>query len=140
MSTAETIAQIKDIVVILFLGFASLIIVFGAILGLRLYWRVGRFMDRMERFTDGFETAFGSITTARKALGPVMRGSLVVIGTRNKQPYFSVNMKRKTRLIYLGKRRERRARKYSENYHRLQEIIDEMTLINMRLLTLDSDK
>ncbi len=74
MSTAETIAQIKDIVVILFLGFASLIIVFGAILGLRLYWRVGRFMDRMERFTDGFETAFGSITTARKALGPVMRG------------------------------------------------------------------
>ena len=25
-------------------------------------------------------------------LGPLMRGSLVVIGTRNKQPYFSVNI------------------------------------------------
>lgn len=38
-------------------------------------------------------------------LGPLMRGSLVVIGTRNKQPYFSVNIKRKTHLVYLGRRR-----------------------------------
>jgi len=73
-------------------------------------------------------------------LGPIMRGSLVVIGTRNKQPYFSVNMNRKTRLIYLGRRREEKAREYSKNYHRMQEIIDEMTLINMRLLKLDSDR
>jgi len=73
-------------------------------------------------------------------LGPVMRGSLVVIGTRNKQPYFSVNMNRKTRLIYLGRRREEKAREYSKNYHRMQEIIDEMTLINMRLLKLDNDR
>ena len=72
-------------------------------------------------------------------LGPVMRGSLVVIGTRNKQPYFSVNMNRKTRLIYLGRRREEKAREYSQNYHRMQEIVDEMTLINMRLLKLDSN-
>ena len=60
-------------------------------------------------------------------LGPLMRGSLVVIGTRNKQPYFSVNMNRKTHLVYLGKRREGKAREYSENYHRLQQIVDEMT-------------
>ena len=26
-------------------------------------------------------------------LGPLLRGSLVVIGTRNKQPYFSANIK-----------------------------------------------
>ena len=70
-------------------------------------------------------------------IGPVMRGSLVVIGTRNKQPYFSVNIKGKTHLVYLGKRREAAARKSSDNYHRLQEIIEEMTLINMRLLKLD---
>ena len=82
MSTAETIAQVKDIVVILFLGFASLIIIFGSILGLRLYWRVGRFMDRMERFTDGFETAFGNVTTARKVLRPVMQGLGLVGVTR----------------------------------------------------------
>ena len=35
-------------------------------------------------------------------LGPVMRGSVVVIGTRNKQPYFSLNKDKKTKLIYLG--------------------------------------
>jgi hypothetical protein len=29
-------------------------------------------------------------------LGPVMRGSVVIIGTRNKQPYFSVNKNKKT--------------------------------------------
>ncbi len=70
-------------------------------------------------------------------LGPVMRGSLVVIGTRNKQPYFSVNIKRKTHLLYLGRRREKKAKAYSQNYHRLQEIVEEMTVLNMRLLKLD---
>jgi hypothetical protein len=73
-------------------------------------------------------------------LGPLMRGSVVVIGTRNKQPYFSVNVNRKTHLIYLGRRRESKARKYSQNYHRLLELVEEMTLINMRLLKLDKDK
>jgi len=73
-------------------------------------------------------------------LGPIMRGSVVVIGTRNKQPYFSVNVKRKTHLIYLGRRREGKARDYLQNYHRMQEIVEEMTLINMRLLKLDTGK
>ena len=67
-------------------------------------------------------------------LGPVMRGSMVVIGTRNKQPYFSLNKNKKTRLIYLGKKREDKAREYSENYKKLLEIIEEMTIINMELL------
>ncbi len=73
-----------------------------------------------------------------RVLGPLMRGSLVVIGTRNKQPYFSVNIQRKTRLVYLGRRREKKAKEYSQNYRRLQEIVEEMTLLNMRLLKLDS--
>jgi len=73
-------------------------------------------------------------------LGSLMRGSVVVIGTRNKQPYFSVNVNRKTHLIYLGRRREGKAREYSENYHRLLELVEEMTLINMRLLKLDKGK
>jgi hypothetical protein len=70
-------------------------------------------------------------------LGPLMRGSLVVIGTRNKQPYFSVNIKRKTHLLYLGRRREKKAKAYSQNYRRLQEIVEEMTVLNMRLLKRD---
>lgn len=67
-------------------------------------------------------------------LGPVMRGSVVVIGTRNKQSYFSLNKNKKTQLIYLGKKRQDRARQYSDNYKRLQEIIEEMTQLNMALL------
>ena len=67
-------------------------------------------------------------------LGPLMRGSVVVIGTRNKQPYFSLNKNKKTRLIYLGKKREDKAREYSQNYKKLLEIVEEMTTINMELL------
>jgi len=67
-------------------------------------------------------------------LGPLMRGSVVVIGTRNKQPYFSLNKNKKTNLIYLGKKREDKAREYSQNYKNLLEIVEEMTTINMTLL------
>ena len=67
-------------------------------------------------------------------LGPLMRGSVVVIGTRNKQAYFSLNKNKKTRLIYLGKKREDKAKEYSRNYKKLLEIIEEMTMINMTLL------
>jgi hypothetical protein len=67
-------------------------------------------------------------------LGPVMRGSVVIIGTRNKQPYFSLNKNKKTCLIYLGKKREDKAREYSRNYKKLVEIVEEMTMINMTLL------
>ncbi len=79
----------------------------------------------------------GELRKELSRLGPLLRGSLVVIGTRNKQPYFSVNIQRKTHLLYLGRRREKKARQYSENYHRLQQIVEEMTLLNMRLLKLD---
>lgn len=67
-------------------------------------------------------------------LGPVMRGSVVVIGTRNKQSYFSLNKDKKTHLIYLGKKREACAKEYSANYKKLLDIIEEMTILNMKLL------
>jgi len=67
-------------------------------------------------------------------LGPVMRGSVVVIGARNKQPYFSLNKNKKTQIIYLGQKRVDKARQYSDNYRRLREIVDEMTELNMALL------
>jgi len=66
--------------------------------------------------------------------GPVMRGSVVIIGVRNKQPYFSLNKNKKTCLIYLGKKRKDKAREYSRNYKKLLEIVEEMTIINMTLL------
>jgi len=72
-------------------------------------------------------------------LGPVMRGSLVVIGTRNKQPYFSLNKDKRTRLIYLGQKRVALAREYSTNYKRLLAIVEEMTILNMELIKRDAD-
>lgn len=71
-------------------------------------------------------------------LGPVMRGSVVVIGTRNKQSYFSLNKDKKTHLVYLGKKREERAKEYSANYKKLLAIVEEMTLLNMKLLKEDA--
>jgi hypothetical protein len=67
-------------------------------------------------------------------IGPVMRGSVVVIGTRYKRPYVSLTKNNKTRLVYLGKRREAQARQHSANYKKLREIVEEMTELNMMLL------
>jgi len=67
-------------------------------------------------------------------LGPVMRGSVIVIGTRNKQSYFSLNRNKKTQLIYLGKRRRAKAKEYSDNSEKLRAIVEKMTKINMILL------
>lgn len=72
-------------------------------------------------------------------LGPVMRGSVVIIGTRNKQPYFSLNKDKRTHLIYLGQKRVTCAREYSKNYKRLLAIVEEMTILNMELLKRDAD-
>ena len=69
---------------------------------------------------------------------PLMRGSIVSNGAKHKQPYFSLNKDRKTRLIYLGDDRLPVARRMSDNYKRLLEIIEEMTSINMKLLKNDS--
>ena len=80
-------------------------------------------------------------------LGPAMRGSVVKIankcgnpncrcaqGQKHQQLYFSVSKKGKTKLIFLGKSKVQRARKYSDNYKTMVAIIEEMTDINMQLL------
>lgn len=87
----------------------------------------GKERAKMRRQVKALQKELGS-------LGPVMRGSVVVIGTRNKQPYFSLNKDKKTRIIYLGKKRVDKAVEYSDNYKRLQEIVEEMTYLNMALL------
>jgi len=74
-------------------------------------------------------------------IGPVMRGSVVYIGNQKKYCHFSLNKDKKTHLIYLGKKREARAIEYSNNYTKLLDIIEEMTLLNMTLLkeNIDAD-
>jgi len=75
-----------------------------------------------------------AIQAAIQAIGPVMRGSVTVMGTRHRQPYFSVSIKGKTRLIYLGEKRAEVARQYVANYRELAGLVDEMTLLQMELL------
>ena len=72
-----------------------------------------------------------------RKIGPVMRGSVVTIGTPNKRFCFSLTKKGKTQLIYLGKNRVKQAREYSENYKKLKELVEEMTQLNMILLKKD---
>lgn len=66
-------------------------------------------------------------------IGPIMRGSVTIMGDKNKQPYFSVSLKGKTKVIYLGDKRAKIANKYVDNYRKVLGIIDEMTKINMEL-------
>ena len=74
MTSAETIAQIKDIVVILFLAFATMVVIVASVLGVRLYWRVGRFMDRMEKVADRLESTVYGVAIAGRALRPMASG------------------------------------------------------------------
>jgi hypothetical protein len=90
-----------------------------------------REIAKMKRKVKSLQKQMGEI-------GPVMRGSIVFIGNPKKYSHFSLNKDKKTHLIYLGKKREERAKEYSENYKRLLDIIEEMTILNMMLLKEDA--
>jgi len=66
-------------------------------------------------------------------LGPIMRGSVVRLGPYQR-PIFSLNKDQKTRLVYLGEDREQTAKTCSDNYRKLLDIVEEMTILNMHLL------
>ena len=68
MTFAETLAQIKDIVLIGFLLFSFVLMVIGAVLGIRLYRRASRFMNRMENVAGNLESTFDRLTIARDAV------------------------------------------------------------------------
>jgi len=65
---------------------------------------------------------------------PLMRGCVVRIGTKSRRPTYSLNLKGKTRIVYLGEAKEPVAKAWVENYRKLQGVIDEMTLINIEML------
>ena len=94
----------------------------------------------MKKSADMMRRRIGTLQKELGQVGPVMRGSVVVIGTRNKQPYFSLNKDKRTRLIYLGQKRVALAREYSQNYKRLLAIVEEMTMLNMELLKRSADR
>ncbi|MBN1295016.1 MAG: hypothetical protein JXB48_24485 [Candidatus Latescibacteria bacterium] len=89
-------------------------------------------MDKREIAT--MERRVKTLQKLLAELGPVMRGSVVLIGTRNKQFYFSLNKDKKTHIMYPGKKRVNTAKEYSDNYKKLLDIVEEMTILTMKLL------
>lgn len=86
-----------------------------------------------------------------KTIGPVMRGSIVQLkmncGNKNckcykkktqKHPayYFSVNINKKTKLIYLGEKRLKQAKSFNDNYQKLWNLINEMTEATLEITKL----
>lgn len=80
-------------------------------------------------------------------LGPLMRGTVVLLGStcgnprckcargeKHPQYYFSVNIARKTKTMYLRKEMKSEAEEYVNNYKLLWDIVEEMTLLNFELL------
>lgn len=80
-------------------------------------------------------------------IGPIMRGTVVLLGTKcgnprckcakgdkHQQYYFSVNIDKKTKLMFLGKTKKAAAEAYLKNYELLWDIVEEMTLLNFELL------
>ena len=95
-------------------------------------------MDNMKY--QKIEGEIAELQNVIRQIGPVMRGSVTIMGTRNKQPYFSVGIKRKTRVMYLGDKRAEKAREYVANYHRLLQAVEDMTILNMELLKMEGSK
>lgn len=72
------------------------------------------------------------------SLGSMMRGSIVTNGRRHPQPYLSLNKDRRTHLVYLGQRRLPLAKELTQKYAHANQIIEEMTILNMALLKNDA--
>lgn len=68
----------------------------------------------------------------------VMRGNIVTNGKKHPQPYFSLNKDGRTHLIYLGAARVAKAMELTNNYRKMIEAAEEMTLLNMALLKNDA--
>ena len=106
-------------------------------MGAKWQCRKGKNMDKQQ--ISKMKRRVKTLQKKMGGLGPVMRGSVVVLG-KKQQTFFSLNKNKKTSLIYLDKQREAIAREYSDNHKKLIDIVEEMTLLNMELLRKSYDE
>lgn len=100
-------------------------------------------MNTREKSTQFLQKRLKIIQKQMGELFPMMRGSVVNIGMKNKQLKYSLNIEGKTKLIYLGDKKQGIAKKWIDNYKQHMKLIDEMTLINMEIIRrtkIDPDK
>ena len=91
-------------------------------------------MNAKEKSTQFLQKRLKTIKKQMCELFPMMRGCVVNIGRKNKQPKYSLNIEGKTKLMYLGNKKQGIAKKWIENYRQHMKLIDEMTLINMEII------
>jgi hypothetical protein len=97
-----------------------------------IYYIIG--VDTRNKSLTSLDKRLQLLQSRIGSLFPLMRGSVVRIGTTIKRPTYSLNLKGKTHLVYLGEAKEPVAQAWIENYRKLQGIIDEMTLINIEVI------
>ena len=100
-------------------------------------------MNAKEKPTQFLQKRLEIIQKQMGELFPMMRGSVVNIGMKSKQPKYSLNIEGKTKLMYLGNKKQGIAKKWIGNYRQHMKLIDEMTLINMEIIRrtkVDPDK
>lgn len=61
-------------------------------------------------------------------------------GKKHMSHSLSVNIRGKTQWIYLNEEREDLAQVLTHNYHRMWELLDELTLVNLKLLSVGRKK
>jgi hypothetical protein len=93
-------------------------------------------MHASEKSLDILQKRLRLLQSRIAGLFPLMRGSVVRIGIKSKRPTYSLNLKGKTRIVYLGETKEPIVNAWIENYRKLQKIVDEMTLINIDVIKL----
>ncbi len=65
---------------------------------------------------------------------PLIKGCITVVGGGNKTPKFSYKKNGKSCSMYLGFNKEPMARKYLDNHTKLNDIINQMTEINLEIM------
>ena len=98
-------------------------------------------MDQKAKEINKLKRRLNTLEKQFKALGPVMRGSIVKLNMQTgdkKYPanYFSAKINKKTKLIYLGEKKLNIAKEYNDNYIKLKVIIEEMTKTSMEIIRL----
>jgi len=91
-------------------------------------------MNAKDKSTKFLQKRLKKIQNQMGELFPMMRGCVVNIGMKNKQPKYSLNIEGKTKLMYLGNKKQGIAKKWIDNYRQQLKLIDEMTLINMEII------
>ena len=110
----------------------------------------GYMQEKNEKKIIQLEQKQKALLTRIKRIGTICRGSVVTLrqscnnmnckkcasGEKHPQVYLSLSRHSKTKLIYLGKRKEKLAQKWTNNHKKLKQLIEDITDINFELLRL----